>query len=86
MPIKIYGTQNCKYCQEAKWICRQYRLGFVYIPLDNNEESRLEFKELFPDAKTVPQIIWDGKHIGGYSELVAEIENLGLGNYGQGAF
>ena len=86
--ITIYGTQNCTYCQKAKWICRQYKLGFVYIPLDQESfpEHREEFKKLFPDAKTVPQILWDGKHIGGYTELVTEIENLGLGNYGQGAF
>jgi glutaredoxin len=28
-----------------------------------------EFKEMFPEARTVPQIVVDGKHIGGYTEL-----------------
>ena len=86
--IKIYGTANCGYCQKAKQLCREMKLGFVYIPLDQDSfpEHREEFKQLFPEAKTVPQILWDEKHIGGYNELVTEIENLNIGNYGQGEF
>lgn len=84
MPVKIYGTANCSYCQKAKSLCREMKIGFVYVPVDEAGPLREEFKQLFPDAKTVPQILWDGKHIGGYNELAAEIENLNIGNYGQG--
>jgi hypothetical protein len=45
-----------------------------------------EFTTKFPNAKTVPQITWDDKPIGGYTELLVQIENLSLGNYGEGAF
>jgi glutaredoxin len=34
------------------------------------------------EAKTVPQIFWYGKYIGGYNELALEIENTR--NYGDG--
>jgi glutaredoxin len=61
-------------------------LSFVYIPVDQDQKYIKEFKERFPEAKTVPQILWDNRHVGGYTELVTEIENLNLGNYGQGAF
>lgn len=85
--IKIYGKANCSYCQKAKEICQQYKLDFAYYPIDEQPfEFLTEFMELFPNAKTVPQILWDGKPIGGYNELTVEIENLGLGNYGQGDF
>lgn len=86
--IKIYGTKNCAYCHKAKQLCREMKLNFVYTPIDESSfpEYFDEFKELFPEAKTVPQILWDGKHIGGYTELVNEIENLNIGNYGQGEF
>jgi glutaredoxin len=84
--IKIYGKNNCTYCQKAKDLCRQYKLNFTYYPIDQNDEFFSQFMELFPNAKTVPQIMWDNKPIGGYNELTAEIENLGLGNYGQGDF
>lgn len=82
--ITIYGKNNCAYCQKAKQICRDYRLSFTYYPIDDQNEFFLKFMELFPNAKTVPQILWDDKPIGGYNELTVEIENLGLGNYGQG--
>lgn len=83
--VTIYGTANCIYCQKAKQLCEELNLSFVYKPLEE-EPHRGEFKQLFPDAKTVPQILLNGQHIGGYNELTAEIENLNLGNYGQGAF
>lgn len=85
--IKIYGTSNCGYCVKAKQLCRELKLGFVYVPIDQQQsfpEYWEEFQELFPEAKTVPQIMWDDKYIGGYNELVTEIENLNIGNYGQG--
>lgn len=87
--ITIYGTTNCLYCVKAKKLCQDLNLDYLYIPVDTSYEDNKyakEFKERFPEAKTVPQILWDNKHIGGYTELVAEIENLNLGNYGQGAF
>lgn len=84
--IEIYGRNNCTYCQKAKALCREYRLSFTYYPIDQDGEHFIKFMELFPDAKTVPQIMWDNRYIGGYNELTTEIENLGLGNYGQGDF
>jgi len=36
---------------------------------------------LLPGARTVPQIFWHQKHIGGYQEFAAEIENTR--NFGQ---
>jgi glutaredoxin len=83
--IEIYGKNNCSYCQKAKLLCQEYKLSFAYYPIED-DKFLTEFMELFPNAKTVPQIMWDGKLIGGYNELTIEIENLGLGNYGQGDF
>ena len=86
--IRIFGTANCVYCQKSKQLCRELKLPFVYTPLDEDSfpEYRTEFKQLFPEARTVPQIRWDDKYIGGYTELLHEIENLNIGNYGQGEF
>ena len=36
-----------------------------------------------PNAKTVPQIWWNDKHIGGFSELAEEIDNT-RGGFGDG--
>lgn len=84
--ISIYGKNNCSYCQKAKDICKQYMLEFTYYSIDEQPELFSKFVEMFPEAKTVPQILWHNEPIGGYTELVSQIENLGLGNYGQGEF
>jgi glutaredoxin len=43
----------------------------------------LELSTLKPDVKTLPQIWWDNRYIGGYTDFAAEIENT-MGNYGNG--
>ena len=82
--IEIYGTSTCNWCDRAKEVCLQYDLEYEYKSLDDRFEGdkfMAEFKERVPSAKTVPQIFWNGKHIGGYNDLIAEIENTR--NFGQ---
>lgn len=79
--VKIYGTENCGFCKRAKALAEQYGLKYEYILLDTVEKQE-EFKKLFPDAKTVPQITWNGNYIGGYNEFAKEIEDTR--NYGDG--
>lgn len=69
MKIEIYTTQVCPYCISAKrWLTQR---GYTYteIPLDD-PDTREKFKQENPSMRTVPQIFADGKHIGGYSELI----------------
>ena len=84
--IEIYGRQGCSYCTKARELCEQYNIKYVYKDMTHVVELYEEFTTKFPNAKTVPQITWDDKHIGGYTELLVQIENLSLGNYGEGAF
>ena len=53
-------------------------IGFInkvhYLAVkDYKEFTREEFFEQFPGAKTFPQIIVDGKKIGGYTELAIQL-------------
>ena len=41
-----------------------------------------KFSEQFPEAKTVPQITWYERHLGGYFEFAKEVEETR--NYGDG--
>jgi len=77
--IVIYGGHNCGWCVRAKELAQKYELCYVY---KEASEFKEEFKNKFPDAKTVPQILWHGKHIGGYDEFEKEIENTR--SYGDG--
>lgn len=78
--ITIWGRPNCGWCDRAKSLCEQYDLKYEYILIDGPEKLQ-ELHEQVPGAKTVPQIFWNGKHLGGFEQLAAEIENTR--NFGQ---
>jgi ribonucleoside-diphosphate reductase alpha chain len=70
----IYSKPNCNYCKMAKnLISKTITTNVVEIIVD--DENRDAFKSKFSsefgkDVKTLPQIIIDGKYIGGYTELL----------------
>ena len=61
----IYTKENCPYCVKAKQLVPEYTEIVI-----GKDITREEFLDLFPNAKTVPQIIIEGEHIGGYTDLV----------------
>jgi glutaredoxin 1 len=79
--ITIYGHARCGWCIKAKGLAERYRLKYVWKDTDNVENMN-NLKTLLPSVKTVPQIWWDDRYIGGYEQFSSEIENT-LGNYGQ---
>ncbi|MFW5873562.1 MAG: glutaredoxin 3 [Bacillota bacterium] len=67
--IEIYSLEWCPYCEKAKALIKSK--GFSYEEFKLNDEGIKEEMEKRTDgAKTVPQIFIDGKHIGGYDQLV----------------
>jgi glutaredoxin len=80
--IIIYGASWCGWCQKAKALAEQYQLDFDYRDVDN-KEIKEQLRVILPaDApRTIPQIWWHGRHIGGHDDFVREIEET-LSNYG----
>ena len=72
--VIIYGRPACGWCDQAIAICKQYKIEYEYKNI-KNENFKNELFEKMPNAKTVPQIWWNDKHIGGFSELAEEIDN-----------
>ena len=81
--ITIYGTTACKWCKKARDLAEERGLKYEYRNFDLNEQFYIEAKALKPDFKTVPQIWWDARYIGGYSDFALEVENT-LGGFGDG--
>ena len=69
MIVKIYSKPNCPYCTRAKTLLKNKGIDYEELVLGVNF-NREFLLELFPEAKTFPQISIDGKGIGGYEELV----------------
>ena len=70
--IEIYGQARCGFCEKAKSLCDKLDLPYTYYEIGVDIDVA-EFARLFPDKKTVQQIMINGTHIGGFAELNAEL-------------
>jgi glutaredoxin len=69
MQIKMYTKGYCTFCFAAKRLLTKRGLAFEEIPIMGNALAEQEMRDL-TGGSTVPQILIDGKPIGGYTELV----------------
>jgi glutaredoxin 3 len=68
MGVVIYTTDWCGYCVRAKALLDQNDIPYEEILLDEDASFRAKLVELTGNW-TVPQILIDGRPIGGYTEL-----------------
>jgi glutaredoxin 3 len=66
--IRMYTTRWCGFCVRAKALLDSRGLAYEEIRLDDDPQFRATLHEL-TGGWTVPQILIDGKPIGGYTEL-----------------
>src|SRR5689334_8247741 len=66
--IEMYTTTWCGYCVRAKALLRSRGLEYTEIVMDEDPAFRARLQEL-SGGWTVPQILVDGRPIGGYTEL-----------------
>ena len=66
MAIIVYSKPACVYCDKAKALLT--RLGYDYTEKVVTKDISLEelFEELGKQVRTIPQIVINKKHIGGY--------------------
>lgn len=67
--IEMYSTATCPYCVRARRLLNKKGVPFeeIRIDLDPSQEAvMIERCARF----TVPQIFIDGRHIGGYDDMV----------------
>ena len=69
MQIKMYTKDYCSFCFAAKKLLAKRGLEYEEISVLGNTEAEQQMRDL-TGGYTVPQIIIDGKPIGGYTELV----------------
>ena len=66
--IRVYSTRWCGYCVRAKTLLESKGIEYEEISLDDDPAFRQKLFDL-TGGWTVPQILIDGKPIGGYTEL-----------------
>lgn len=82
--VIMYGNRVCSFCIRAKALAEQYNLQYEWRNTDVDSTLN-ELKLKLPNVKTIPQIWWHGKYIGGYEDFVTEVQNA-LGGYGESPF
>ena len=75
MQIKIYTKAHCSFCYAAKRLLAKRGLAFEEISVLGDATAEREMRDL-TGGRTVPQILINGKAIGGYTEL-AEMDMEG---------
>jgi glutaredoxin 3 len=66
--VRVYSTRWCGYCVRAKALLESRGIEYEEISLDSDPAFRRKLFDL-TGGWTVPQILIDGRPIGGYTEL-----------------
>ena len=77
--FELYTRESprCAYCELAKQALNENNFSYnLYVV--GRDLTTSELKEKFPSATTYPIILYNGKGIGGYTELKSMILSLKL--------
>ena len=79
--LTAYSKPQCPYCDKAKHLLTS--LGLQYEEKVVTKDLSIDelFKALGKQVKTIPQIVMDDTHIGGFNELKEHFINEGKINY-----
>ena len=73
--ITIFGQPGCSKCEAAKAICVANNRPYIYIDISENDDNRALMFAHAGNVRSLPQVLVNDKHIGGFDEL-----KIGLGN------
>lgn len=69
MKFTIYSKDNCPYCYKVKQVLELTGTQFVVYNLDEHF-TREEFYSEFGEGSTFPQVLCDGKKLGGSVDTI----------------
>ena len=70
MEAKIYGTPRCSWCDRVAKILEDREITVEKIDVSGSKDLIKEMQKAAEEKiTTVPQVIIDGKYIGGYTEV-----------------
>ncbi|MEE9161952.1 MAG: glutaredoxin domain-containing protein [Candidatus Neomarinimicrobiota bacterium] len=76
--VKMYVTTWCPYCEQAKRLLRSLDVSWSETNIEEEGLSRAELAQL-TGGFTVPQIVINGKSVGGFDDLYALNQSGRLG-------
>jgi glutaredoxin 3 len=74
-PVILYTTEMCPYCRSAKALLEKRGVAYEEINLARDPDGRQKLAEI-TGMVTFPQIVIDGRSLGGFDQLV-EVDRAG---------
>ena len=81
MKVTVYSKPNCQFCDKAKALLTQLKHEYTEKVVTKDISLEELFKELGKTVRTIPQIVIDENHIGGFNELREHFVDKGMINY-----
>ena len=82
--VKLYTTEPCGFCRTAKALLHKRNVQYTEINLAKDAEGRADLVRE-TGMMTFPQVVIDGRTIGGYDALVRVDRNGELAGLAQAA-
>ena len=73
----VYSKDDCSYCEKIQEVLKLAGLNFVTYKLDQNFDKKSFYGE-FGEGSTFPQVIMNGKKLGGCSDTVKYLQEKQL--------
>ena len=67
--VKIFSTASCPICDKTKNLLNKWGVAYVEAKVDSDNAALREMSVITKGARTVPQIVIDGKWIGSFTDL-----------------
>ena len=77
MKAIVYGTSKCSWCDRVANMLNNSEIEVEKIDVSESKENFQSMKNAVgKNATTVPQVVIDGKFVGGYTEVERYINRL----------
>tara|TARA_Y100001963_G_scaffold125209_1_gene176636 strand:- start:267 stop:503 length:237 start_codon:yes stop_codon:yes gene_type:complete len=77
MNFAVYSREGCSYCDKVEQVMELAGLNFVTYKLDKHFD-RKSFDGEFGEGSTFPQVVVNGKKLGGCAETVKYLQEKKL--------
>jgi glutaredoxin 3 len=72
--ITVYTTERCSFCVRVKGLLESREIAFTEVNLSRDPDGRIELAQR-TGMMSFPQVLLDGKLLGGFAELHAAAES-----------
>tara|TARA_Y100000310_G_C20478480_1_gene713571 strand:- start:623 stop:865 length:243 start_codon:yes stop_codon:yes gene_type:complete len=69
MEALVFSTPKCTWCEKVVRVLKNVNVKVDKIDITESRENYDMMTNAAGDVKTVPQVVVDGKYIGGYTEI-----------------